>query len=212
MHAKRLHRHCTFAVTDAAPFRVNVQLDVLLPPLEQAPDQIASRPFETVNRTDVPAANAADPVLPVATLMPDGLETTRSPPRPLAVTVNVAVCGGGGWDAGGVTVSVALFVTPFSVAAIVTPVEALTPVVVIAKTALCEPAGTVTLDGTAATAGLPLASATVVADVAAADSTTAPCALVPPVTLDGFTTKFVSVLVDDPAGLMVRLADRVPPL
>jgi hypothetical protein len=191
---------------------VNVQLEVLLPPLEQAPDQIASRPFETVSRTDVPTANVADPVLPVATLMPDGLERTRSPPRPLAVTVNVAVCGGGGSDAGGMTVSVALFVTPFSVAAIVTPVEALTPDVVMANTALCEPAGTVTLAGTPAVAGWLLDNATVVAVVAAAESTTAPCAFEPPVTLDGFTTKFVSVLVDDPAGLIVRLAERVPPL
>lgn len=189
-----------------------MQLDVLLPPLEQAPDQIASRPFETVNRTDVPAANVADPVLPVATLMPDGLETTRSPPRPLAVTVNVAVCGGGGWDAGGVTVSAALFVTPFSVAAIVTTVEALTPVVVMAKTALCEPAGTVMLAGTPAVAGWLLDNATVVAVDAAADSTTAPCAFEPPVTLDGLTARLVSVLVDAPAGLIVSVADRVAPL
>ena len=50
----------------------------------------------------VPTANAAEPVLPTATLMPAGLEVTRSPPRPErdpdrdrdgpgGVTVSVAV-------------------------------------------------------------------------------------------------------------------------
>jgi len=78
------------AVTVAAPVSVNVQLLALLPPLEQAPDQMASRPFETVSVIDVPVANDADPVLPTATLIPAGLEVTRSPLRPVAVTVSVA--------------------------------------------------------------------------------------------------------------------------
>jgi hypothetical protein len=78
-------------VTDAAPFSVNVQLFVLLPPLEQAPDQIASRPFDTVSVIAVPVANDAEAVLPTATLIPAGLEVTRSPLRPDAVTVSVAV-------------------------------------------------------------------------------------------------------------------------
>ena len=38
-------RYCTFAVTAAAPDSVNVQVFTLLPPLEQAPDQMTSRPF-----------------------------------------------------------------------------------------------------------------------------------------------------------------------
>ena len=69
-----------------------------------------------------------------------------------------------------------------------------------------------TLDGTPATFGALLASATVVAVVAAADRMTAPCALDPPVTLDGLSDRFVNVLVDDPGGLTVRFPDRVVPL
>jgi len=53
---------------------------------------------------------------------------------------------------------------------------------------------------------------TVVAVVAAADRTTAPCALDPPVTLVGLSARLVSVLDDEPGGLMVRSPDRVVPL
>lgn len=81
--------HCTLAVTDAAADSVNTQVLVLLPPLEHAPDQIASRPLDTLSVIDVPLANEADPVLPTDTLMPAGLDVIRSPLRPLAVTVNV---------------------------------------------------------------------------------------------------------------------------
>jgi hypothetical protein len=88
---------------------VNVQFFLLLPLLEQAPDQIASRPFDTANVTLVPEANELVPLVPVLTLMPDGAEVTRSPPRPLAVTVNVSVCGGA---TGGVTVTPAVRVVP----------------------------------------------------------------------------------------------------
>ena len=97
------------AVTDAVPLIVNVHDFVFDPPLEQLPDQIASRPFETVNVIAVPTANELEPLLPVATLMPAGLEDTRSPLRPVAVTVSVALCGGA--DAGA-TVSVAVAVPP----------------------------------------------------------------------------------------------------
>ena len=78
-------------MTVAVPVNVNVQVFVLLPPLEQAPDQMASRPFETVSVIAVPVVNDADPVLPTATLIPTGVEVTRSPLRPVAVTVSVAV-------------------------------------------------------------------------------------------------------------------------
>jgi hypothetical protein len=77
-------------LTDAAPVSVNVHVFVSFPSLEQAPDQTASRPFETLSVIDVPVANDAEPVLPTATLIPAGLEVTRSPLRPLAVTVSVA--------------------------------------------------------------------------------------------------------------------------
>ena len=102
-------RHCTFAVTAAAPDSVNVQVFTLLPPLEQAPDQMTSRPFEALSVIAVPAGNEADPVDPDAALIPAGLETTRSPLRPVAVTVSVALWGGGGV---GVTVRLAVLAAP----------------------------------------------------------------------------------------------------
>ena len=83
--------YCTFADTEAAPFNVNVHERRLFPPLEHAPDQIASRPFDTLKVIDVPVVNDADPLVPTATLIPAGLEVTRSPLRPDAETVNVAV-------------------------------------------------------------------------------------------------------------------------
>jgi len=79
------------ALTDALADSVNVHVFRLLPPLEQAPDQIASRPFETLSVIEVPVANDAEPVLPTLTLMPAGVEVMREPLRPVAVTVNVDV-------------------------------------------------------------------------------------------------------------------------
>ena len=95
-------------MTDACALRVNVQLFVLLPPLEHAPDQITSRSFDARRVIAVPAGNEALPLLPTETLMPDGVEVTRSPLRPVAVTVSVAVPP----VAWGVTVSAALRVAP----------------------------------------------------------------------------------------------------
>ena len=95
-------RYCTFAVTDALLFNVKVHVFCLLPPLEHAPDQIASRSFVTLSVIRVPVANDAEPVLPTLTLMPAGLELTRSPLRPVAETVSVTVC------AAGLTVNVAV--------------------------------------------------------------------------------------------------------
>src|SRR5262249_22091954 len=138
-------RYCTLAVTDALPWMVNVHVFTLLPPLEHAPDQIASRVFVTLSVIDVPVLNVAEPVLPTATLIPAGLELTRSPLRPVAVTESVAVWAGG---AGGFTVSVAVWLTPPKLPPIVTDVAAVTPVVVMLKLALVAPAATVTLAGT----------------------------------------------------------------
>jgi hypothetical protein len=70
---------------------VNVQVFRFFPPLEQAPDQIASRPFETLNVIEVPVVNDAEPVLPTGTLIPAGVDVMRSPLRPVAVTVSVDV-------------------------------------------------------------------------------------------------------------------------
>src|SRR5437870_5204874 len=83
------HNH-TFA------FSVNVQLFVLFPPLEQAPDQTTSRPFASLRVIDAPVGNVPDPLLPTVTLMPVGVDVIRSPLRPLAVTVSVAVPDDGG--------------------------------------------------------------------------------------------------------------------
>ena len=81
------------AVTAAFASSVNVQVFVLFPPLEQAPDQMTSRLFVALSVIDAPIVNEAEPVLPTATLMPAGVEVTRSPPRPVAVTVSVPVRG-----------------------------------------------------------------------------------------------------------------------
>jgi len=158
------------AVTDAAAFSVNVQLFVLLPPLEQAPDQIASRPFETESVIAVPVVNEADPVLPTGTAIPAGLELTVSPPLPVAVTVSVedeegggggggdpeggGGGGGGGADAEGVTVKIAVVVTPPPETEMVTSVWTLTAEVKMLKPPLVTPDGTIMLPGTGATAGL----------------------------------------------------------
>src|SRR5215210_8252812 len=84
---RRVSRYSTFAVTPALAFRMNVQDFVLLPPLEQAPDQTTSRPFVALSVIEVPVAKEAELVLPTATSMPTGFEVIRSPLRPVAVTV-----------------------------------------------------------------------------------------------------------------------------
>ena len=78
-------------MTVAVPAIVNVHVFVLFPPLEHAPDQIAPRPFVTLRVIEVPVVNDPDPELPTATLIPAGLDVTRSPSLPVAFTVSVAV-------------------------------------------------------------------------------------------------------------------------
>ena len=157
----------------------------LLPPLEQAPDQIAPRPFEMVRVIDVPVVNVAEPVLPTATLIPAGLEVTRSPLRPVAVTESVADCASGG---GGFTDNIAVLVAPPKAPPIVTDVAAVTPVVVMPKLALVAPAATVTLAGKLTTAVLLLDSVTMAPPAGApAVSVTVPCDELPPTTEVGAT-------------------------
>lgn len=176
--------YCTLAPTDALPVSVNEQVFVLFPPLEQAPDQTASRPLKTLSVIAVPLANEADPVLPTATLIPAGLETTLSPLRPVAVTVSVTDC------AGGATVRVAVLVTPPALAVMVTGVDAATVAVVIVNVALLVPCATVALPGTVAAAVLLLVSVTAKPPVgAAAVSATVPCDAFAPVTLVGLTDR-----------------------
>src|SRR5262249_46198563 len=112
---------------------------------------MTSRVLVALRVIEVPVVNVAEPVLPTATLIPAGLELTRSPPRPVAVTVSVAVPAGGGGGAGGFTVRGAVLVTPPRAPLIVTGVAAVTAVVVTLKVALLAPAATVTLAGTPAT-------------------------------------------------------------
>jgi hypothetical protein len=170
-----------------------VHLDVLLPPLEHAPDQMTLRPLVALNVIAVPTANDAEALLPVATLMPAGLELTRSPLRPVAVTVSVAVCPPPPCAAG-VTVSVAFRVVPLYVAEIVTDVDTVTLPVERLKPQMVAPAPTVTLAGTLATDGSLLDSATVAPPCgAAAVSVTVPPPLSPPVTVDGLNARLCSV-------------------
>ena len=56
------------------------------------------------------------------TLIPVGLDVIRSPLRPVAFTVNVTLCDGGGEGGADVTVRLAVFVITVRVAAIVTGV------------------------------------------------------------------------------------------
>ena len=70
---------------------MKVQDPVLLPPLEQAPDQIALLPFETLRVMTVPCENDACVELPTGALIPPGLDITRSPVRPVAETIRVIV-------------------------------------------------------------------------------------------------------------------------
>jgi len=206
--------YCTFAVTDAFALSVNVQLRCFDPPLEHAPDQIASRPFDTLNVIDVPVANDAEPLLPTLTLIPAGVELTRSPLRPLAVTVSVAVCdggGGGGGAAAGDTVTVAVLVTPLKLAVIVTVVDVLTALVETVKTPTWLAAGTVTVDGTLATDALLLESETTASACATALSSTLPCAVDPPVIGD-VTASIDSDPCGAPAGVTVSVPLLVVPL
>ena len=181
------------------------------PALEQAPDQIASRPLATLSVIDVPVANDADPLLPTLTLIPVGLDVTRSPLRPLAVTVSVAFCGGGGGGAAGDTVRVAVLVPPLKVAVIVTVVDVLTALVDTLKAATWLAACTVTVDGTLAIDELLLESDTTESVCATAPSSTLPCPVDPPV-IGEATARFDRNPWGAPAGVTVSVPDLDVPL
>ncbi|MEY2401577.1 MAG: hypothetical protein QOJ08_1688 [Ilumatobacteraceae bacterium] len=199
-------RHCTLAVSVALPLNVNVQVFVLLPPLEQAPDQIASRPFDTVNVIAVPVANDADPVLPTVTLMPVGFDVIRSPLRPVAVTVSDAPCDGG------VTVRAAARVVPPPVPVMVTDVDAVTAVVLTANVARLLPAATVIDAGTVAVLGALLESVTTSPPLGAALVRVAvPWETLPPTTLVGLRVIADSVGAEGGACKVKRRTDENGP-
>ena len=158
---------------------------------------------------DVLVLNDADPVLPTFTLMPAGLDVMRSPLRPLAVTVSVAVAGGAPC---GPTVSVAVLDVPPNVPVIVTGVLDVTVLVAAAKVALVAPAATVTLAGTVAAEVLLLDSVTWAPPVGAPDdNVTVPVEPSPPTTLKGFMLTDNSV--GGPVagcGVKLRVDDHVP--
>src|SRR5438034_810750 len=161
---------------------VTLHVFVLTPPLEQPPDQMASRPLLTLSVTTVPVAKLALPVVPTLTLSPAGLEETVSPVRPVAVSVNKAPAGCG------LTVRVAVRMAPPPEPVIVTAVELTTALVVTAKVALVAPAPMVTLAGTVATAVFALLRPTTAPPAGApAVSVTVPCDELPPTTEVGVT-------------------------
>ena len=143
---ERTWTHWTLAVTVAVPVSVNEQDFALAPPLEQAPEKIASRLFDTLSVTTVPVANDAAAVPPATASMPTGLEVTCTPVRPVTMTVNVAAA------AGGRIVNAAVRVTPAAVAEMVATVDAVTGTVVMVNSPLVAPAATVTLAGIVAMA------------------------------------------------------------
>ena len=183
------------ALTEALPVRVKVQLAVLLPPLEQAPDQMALRPLDTVSVT-LPVASEADAELPTATLIPAGLELTLSPLRPLAVTVSVALVAGA---AAGFSVKIADWVTPPPETEMVTSVCAVTSWVITLNPPAVVPAGMSTEPGTL-TAGLLLLTWNIWSTAAAAASLTVANEPVVPVTEVGLS----AMEAGWPCGVRVR--------
>jgi hypothetical protein len=168
----------------------------LLPPLEQAPDQTASRPLDTESVIAVPPVKDPEPVLPTATLRPAGLDVTRSPLRPLTLSVTVTGCpvGGGAW---GSIVRPTVRVAPPNAAEIVATDDAVTAVVEIVKVALVDPAGTVTLAGSDAALELSETETSAPPLGAAALSLTVPVADVPPTTAVGLNATDESAAVGD---------------
>jgi hypothetical protein len=122
----------------------------------------------------------------------------------LAGETSVGAVGVGG-GAGGVTVSVAARFTPPKLAVMVTGVELVTLVVMMANVAVVEPVGTVTLPGTPATLLLLANVTTAPAAGAGPLSVTVPCDDAPPVTLDGVSASDVSVTAPGGPGSTHRI-------
>jgi hypothetical protein len=126
--------------------------------------------------------------------MPAGFDVTRSPLRPVAETVNVAVPPP---PAAGFTVSVPVRVTPPKAPEMATDADAVTVLDVTVNVPLAAPAAIVMLGGTVAALVLLLESVTTAPpDGAAAVSVAVPVAFaLPPVTLVGEIETDDSVIV-----------------
>ncbi len=116
---------------------------------------MALRPFETVSVITVPLGKGAVTVVPTCTLIPAGLEVTRSPERPVAVTLRLEVELGA---ESGSTVNTADWLPPPPYTVIVTVVDTLTVLVKMLNPPAVTPAGTTMLLFTRAIAGLLLVS------------------------------------------------------
>lgn len=168
------------------------------------------------------AGTAATPVLllesetaaPAAGAAADRVTTPCEPEPPLTVSGLVTsrcTVGRGGGAPATVTVSVPVLVAPFKVAVMTTAVLAVTADVVMVNVPVNPPAGSVTLAGTLATAGLLLESAITVVCGAAVLTITVPLEALPPSTLVGLMSRFVSDVGGGGAcGVKVRVADQAP--
>ena len=138
--------------------------------------------------------------------MPAGLDVTRSPLRPVAVTVRVTDVPGG------LAVSGALRVAPPKEPLIVTELEAVTDAVVTVNDALVAPAATVMLGGTVATVVLPLDSVTTAPpEGATLVRVTVPWDVLPPTTATGLSASADSTGACAAAwGVKLRTVDHGP--
>ena len=124
---------------------------------------------------------------------------------PAAGEISVGAEGVG--EAGGLTVSAAVRVTPANTAETVAVVAAVTEVVVTVKVALVAPAGTVTLAGTAAAAELSDSDTAAPPLGAAPVRVTVPVEELPPLTLVGLRLNAESVAPLAGGGVTVIDAD-----
>jgi hypothetical protein len=156
----------------------------------------------------------SDTVAPACGAAADSVMTPCELDPPATVSglaTSLCTVGPGGGAPAGVTVSVAVLDVPLNEAVIVTAVVAETADVVIVNVPVNPPTGTVTLAGTAATAGLLLESAMTVVSGAAVLTITVPLDASPPATVGGLMSRFVTDVGGGGAcGVKLRVADHAP--
>jgi hypothetical protein len=134
-----------------------------------------------------------------------------APPATVSgLTASLCKPGPGG-AADDVTVSVPVLVEPLYDAVMTTEVVAATAEVEIVKSPTKLPVGTVTVEGTLATAGLLLESETTVVSGAAALTMSVPLVASPPTTVVGLISRFVNAVGGGGVcGVKLRTADQAP--